>query len=131
MDTVTRVQILVNSRETRVFSLGEAASLGEGKLWFQTCETLLKIDLMSYPARAEVLVNMDMYKQNRVLNNLQGFICYKTQPVNDVNLKENEKLNIWKYEVLFGFLFFFFGFFLTAVASKVRPGKFISQRVTR
>ena len=28
--------------QTRFFSLGEAISLGEGKLWIQTCETLLK-----------------------------------------------------------------------------------------
>ncbi len=34
------------------FSLGEATSLGEGKLL-----NCLKIDLVSYPARAEGLVN--------------------------------------------------------------------------
>ena len=28
--------------QTRFFSLGEAASLGEGKLWIQTCQTPLK-----------------------------------------------------------------------------------------
>ena len=38
--------------QTRLFNLGEASSLGEGKLWIQTC---LKIDLVSYPARAEGL----------------------------------------------------------------------------
>ena len=35
------------------FSLGEATNL-EGKLWIQTC----LIDLVSYPAWAEGLVNM-------------------------------------------------------------------------
>ena len=30
-------QLWVNSRQTRFFSLGEATSLGEGKLWIQTC----------------------------------------------------------------------------------------------
>ena len=46
--------------QTRFFSLGEATSLGEEKLWIQTCLTLLKIDLVSYPARVEGLVNMIM-----------------------------------------------------------------------
>ena len=34
-----------------------STSLGEGKLWIQTCQTPLKkkIDLVSYPARAEGL----------------------------------------------------------------------------
>ena len=44
--------------QTRFFSLGEATSLGEGKLWIQTCETPLKIkknDLVSYPAQTEGL----------------------------------------------------------------------------
>ena len=31
------LQLWVNSRADRVFSLGEATSLGEGKLWIQTC----------------------------------------------------------------------------------------------
>ena len=45
----------VNSRwQTRFFSLGEATSLGEVKL-------RLKIDLVSYPVRAEELVNMIKY----------------------------------------------------------------------
>ena len=44
--------------QTRFFSLGEATSLREGKLWIQTCKLHLKIDLVSYPARAEGLVNM-------------------------------------------------------------------------
>ena len=45
------------------FRLGEATSLGEGKLWIQTCQTpLKKIDLVSYPARAEGLVNSTMDK---------------------------------------------------------------------
>ena len=43
--------------QTLFFSLGEATSLGEGKLH-------LKIDRVSYPARAEGLVNMDMSKWN-------------------------------------------------------------------
>ena len=34
---------------------GEATSLGEGKLWIQTSKLCLKIDLVSYPARAEEL----------------------------------------------------------------------------
>ena len=65
MDTATRVQILAQTDfishcintlgkgmnpiilppvvgQTRFFSLGEATSLGEGKLWIQTCWTLLK-----------------------------------------------------------------------------------------
>ena len=41
--------------QTGFFSLGEATSLGEGKLWIQT---RLKIDFVSDPARAEGLVNM-------------------------------------------------------------------------
>ena len=31
------LQLWVNSRQTRFFSLGKATSLGEGKLWIQTC----------------------------------------------------------------------------------------------
>ena len=37
------------------FSLGEATSLGEGKLRFKPVKLRLKIDLVSYPARAEGL----------------------------------------------------------------------------
>ena len=45
--------------QTRFFSLGEATSLGEGKLWIQNLlNSASKIDLVSYPARAEGLVNM-------------------------------------------------------------------------
>ena len=44
-------------RLTRFFRLGEATSLGEGILWIRF-EFRLKIDLVSYPARAEGLVNM-------------------------------------------------------------------------
>ena len=42
------------------FSLGEATSLGEGKSEFKPVKLHIKIDLMSYPARAEGLVNMDI-----------------------------------------------------------------------
>ena len=41
--------------QTRFFSLGEATSLGEGKLISNLLNSVLKIDLMSYPARAEGL----------------------------------------------------------------------------
>ena len=41
------------------FSLGDATSLEEGKLCIQKSDKLrLKIDLVSYPARAEGLVNV-------------------------------------------------------------------------
>ena len=40
--------------QTRFFSLGEAAGLGEGK----AVKLRIKIDLVSYPARAEGLVNI-------------------------------------------------------------------------
>ncbi len=40
--------------QTRLFSLGEATSLGE----FKPVKLRLKIDLVSYPAQVEVLVNM-------------------------------------------------------------------------
>ena len=39
-------------------SFGEATSLGEGKLWFKPVKLRLKIDLVSYPAQVEGLVNM-------------------------------------------------------------------------
>ena len=42
----------------------EATSLGEGKLWIQIVKLCFKIDLVSYPARAEGLVNMDMQLKN-------------------------------------------------------------------
>ena len=35
---------------TWIFSLSEATSLGEGKLWFKPVKLRLKIDLVSYPA---------------------------------------------------------------------------------
>ena len=42
--------------KTRFFSLGEATSLGEGKtLNSNLLNSALKIDLVSYPARAEGL----------------------------------------------------------------------------
>ena len=41
--------------QTRFFSLGEATSLGEGKLWIQTYYTPFK-----NPAQAEGSVNMDI-----------------------------------------------------------------------
>ena len=44
--------------QTRFLSLGEATTVEEGKLWIQTCKFRLKIDLVSYPARAEGLVDM-------------------------------------------------------------------------
>ena len=43
--------------QTRFFSLGEATSLGEGRQ-FKPVKLSLKIDLVSYPARAKGLVNM-------------------------------------------------------------------------
>ena len=83
MDTATRVQILDENDcisnctntlgrgmnpviqpsskivgHTRFFNLGEATSLGEGKLWIQTFA--LKIDLVSYPVWAEGLVIMNL-----------------------------------------------------------------------
>ena len=43
-----------NYGQTRFFSLGQATSLGEGKLWIKKPVKLrLKIDLVSYPAWAE------------------------------------------------------------------------------
>ena len=45
--------------QTRFFSLGEATSLGEGNSEFKPVKLNLKIDLVSYPARAEGSVNMD------------------------------------------------------------------------
>ena len=81
MDTATRVQILDETDcishstwegmnpiilppamgkivgQTRFFSLGEATSRAEGK---NSVKLRLKIDLVSYPARAEGSVNMDM-----------------------------------------------------------------------
>ena len=46
--------------QTRFFSLGEATSLEEGKTEFKPVKPRLKIDLVSYPARAEGSVNMDI-----------------------------------------------------------------------
>ena len=54
-------------RQTGFFSLGEATSLGEGKLWIQTFKLRLKIDLVSYPARVEGLVNMFNKRTNTLL----------------------------------------------------------------
>ena len=45
--------------QTRFFSLGEATSL-EGNSEFKPVKLHLKINLVSYPARAEGLVNMDI-----------------------------------------------------------------------
>ena len=42
------------------FSLGEATSLGEENSEFKPVKLLLKIDLVSYPARVKGLVNMDI-----------------------------------------------------------------------
>ena len=56
--------------QTVFFSLGEATSLGEGKLLIQTCQTSLRFDLLSYPARAEVLVNIDMNLLNRQIERI-------------------------------------------------------------
>ena len=41
--------------QTGFFSLGEATSLGEGKLGIKPVKHRLKIDLVSYPVRAEGL----------------------------------------------------------------------------
>ena len=58
-------QLWVNSREDWFFSLGEATSLGEGiSSEFKPVKLCLKIDLVSYPARAEGLVNMDKKTQH-------------------------------------------------------------------
>ena len=69
MDTATRVQILSETGcissygkivgQTRFFSLGEAISLGEKNSEFKPVKRCLKIDPVSYPARAEGLVNMN------------------------------------------------------------------------
>ena len=43
-------------------------SLGEWKLWIQTCKTLLKkIDLVSHSASAMGLVNAYMHKDSQTL----------------------------------------------------------------
>ena len=57
--------------QTMFFSLGDATSLREGKLWNQTLKSNLRlqIDLVSYPAWAEGSVNMD-----KITNNLFDFI---------------------------------------------------------
>ena len=53
------LQLWVNSRADWFFSLGEATSLEEGKnSEFKPVELRLKIDLVSYPAQAEGLVNI-------------------------------------------------------------------------
>ena len=44
--------------QTMFFSLGEATSLGEENSEFKPVKLCLKIDRVSYPVRAEGLVNM-------------------------------------------------------------------------
>ena len=44
--------------QTRFFSPGKVTSLGEGKSEFKPVKLRLKIDLVSYIARAEGLVNI-------------------------------------------------------------------------
>ena len=40
-------------RQTGLFNLGMATSLGEGKLWIRTCKAPLKIDIALHPTRAK------------------------------------------------------------------------------
>ena len=53
------LQLIVG--QTRFFSLGEATSLGEGKLWIQTCQTLLKNWLCVISCLSGGLVNSIKY----------------------------------------------------------------------
>ena len=64
------LQLWVIVGQTVFFSLGKASSLGEEILWIQTCWTLLKIDLVSYPAGAEGLVNMSWFINKFLLNDI-------------------------------------------------------------
>ena len=47
--------------QTMFFSLGDATCLGEGNSEFKPVKLRLKIDIVSYPARAEGLVNIYIY----------------------------------------------------------------------
>ena len=61
----------VNSRADWFLSLGEATRLGEGNhSQFKPVKLSLKIDLVSYPARVDGLLNMDknIWKRTTVLN---------------------------------------------------------------
>ena len=104
MDTATRVQILDETDcishstntlgkgmnpiilppamgkivgQTMFFSRGEATSLGEGKLWIQTLKLRLKIDHVSYPARADGLVNR-MTKTIQVRRTKHAGHCWRS-----------------------------------------------------
>ena len=55
------IALIPLGKDRLFFSLGEATSLREGKLWIQTFKLRLKIDLVSYPTRAEGLVNMNTH----------------------------------------------------------------------
>ena len=52
------LQLWINSRADWVLQFGEATGLGEGKSEFKPVKLRLKIDLVSYHARVEGLVNM-------------------------------------------------------------------------
>ena len=58
--------------QTGFFSLGEATSLGGGNSEFKPVKLCLKIDIVSYPARAEGLINMVNQTKNYVLRNISG-----------------------------------------------------------
>ena len=55
MNLIILLQAMVNSRADWLFSLGMGTSIGERKLWIQTCQTLLKKGLVSHPAGVEGL----------------------------------------------------------------------------
>ena len=57
--------------QTRFFSLGKATSLGKENSEFTPVKLRLKIDLVSYPVRAEGLVNMyDVQLRTETLENI-------------------------------------------------------------
>ena len=62
--------------QTGFFSLGEATSLGEKKLNSNLLNSL-KIDLVSYPAQAEGLVNID---NNPLQKNEQFYLTHRWNP---------------------------------------------------
>ena len=68
--------------QTRFFSLGEATSLGE------PVKLRLKTDLVSYPARAEGLVNMIIHKNTNYYSNTYIiFITHVLSKITIVHIK--------------------------------------------
>ena len=84
MNPIILLQLWINSRAVWFFSLGDATTLGEGKLWIQNLLNSAWKLTMSYPVRAEGLVNKYNKKKKKKKNLQDCGLCCPGGPQSEI-----------------------------------------------